>query len=379
VPSALVTGGSGTDTVKVNITDAAAFAANTSFASIVKEFENLEVYGCQGAQSVDLAVLGNFGNLDVTASGFVKNLTINNLPAGGMLSLHGDIVGTYTVQNAAYAASKTDELKLAMHGNSVKLNPNAPANVLATVNANEIEVLSVTLDSAADNPVTHSLSLNDNAISSINISGTAGLTLIANSANLSSLDAHGISVNGLIWTSGALTGAAVVKGASTVANTIDLSAAKASVSYFGSSANDSVTLGAASTSLMLYGGSDSITFSVANASVERFSTILDPHAGLSLLLPDKGTESFTSSKLSLASNASLIDYANAVVQAGGDASTNGHGGWFQFGGDTYYVQSQHNASFNPSFLGGTDFIVKLTGLVDLSNALLNSANGLSLA
>ena len=40
-------------------------------------------------------------------------------------------------------------------------------------------------------------------------------------------------------------------------------------------------------------------------------------------------------------------------------------GWFQFGGDTYVVTDVSTAT---SFVNGTDMVVKLTGLVDLSTA-----------
>jgi len=49
---------------------------------------------------------------------------------------------------------------------------------------------------------------------------------------------------------------------------------------------------------------------------------------------------------------------------------------FQFNGDTYIVESQHNGATTPSFTNGTDIAVKLSGLVDLSTATLlqNGAN-----
>jgi S-layer protein len=77
----------------------------------------------------------------------------------------------------------------------------------------------------------------------------------------------------------------------------------------------------------------------------------------------------------LAATAVFQDYANAVVNAGGDSSTNGHIGWFQFGGDTYIVEGLNNAITTPNFANSSatgDIVVKLTGLVDLSHTSLNT-------
>lgn len=70
----------------------------------------------------------------------------------------------------------------------------------------------------------------------------------------------------------------------------------------------------------------------------------------------------------LASTATLADYANQAVIGGGDASTAGKIAWFQFNGDTYVVQSNHDATATANFVNGVDQIVKLSGLIDLSNA-----------
>ena len=54
---------------------------------------------------------------------------------------------------------------------------------------------------------------------------------------------------------------------------------------------------------------------------------------------------------------------------GGDASSNAALGWFQYDGDTYVVESMHDAiNGYAGFVNGVDAIVKLNGLVDLSSA-----------
>ena len=146
--------------------------------------------------------------------------------------------------------------------------------------------------------------------------------------------------------------------------------------YTGGSGVDTVTVGGGQNTITTGTGADVITFTAAPASVNVYSTITDAHKGESINFPNLGTETFTTTKVTLLATAVFQDYANAVVAAGGNATANAAGGWFQFNGDTYFVQSQHNGTTTPSFVNGTDYIVKLTGLIDLSTATVTGANGI---
>ena len=121
-----------------------------------------------------------------------------------------------------------------------------------------------------------------------------------------------------------------------------------------------------------------LTLTAVGANVNTYTTVTDAHAGMTITVPNMGTEAFTTAKVTLAGTAVFQDYANAVVAAGGDASTNGAFGWFQFNGDTYLVESRHNGATTPSFTNGTDFIIKLTGLYDLSTTTGGTTNILTL-
>ncbi|MDP2001265.1 MAG: DUF4214 domain-containing protein [Rhodoferax sp.] len=139
--------------------------------------------------------------------------------------------------------------------------------------------------------------------------------------------------------------------------------------YTGGTGVDTVTVGGGSNTLTLGTGADKVSITAASANVNTYSTITDAGAGDTITFVDLGTETFNTAKVSLANTAVFQDYANAVIQAGGNASVNGAFGWFQFSGDTYLVQSRHDGSgVNASFTNGTDMVVKLTGLVDLSTA-----------
>lgn len=377
LPSVAVDGGSGTDTLRLYASDAISFASNgannAAFANSFIGFEGVELVACKGTQSIDLLALGKMSNVGVATSGFAKNLSILNLPSGGMLGLSGDVASTFSIVNSAFSASASDALKLSLIGGASKVN--------AQVNVSDVESVNISLSSRENNPVTHTLTLTNSSLQSLTISGAAGLSLTATSSQLTSLDAQQLSLLGLNWTSGALAQAAAIKGALTVNNTLNLSAAKAAITYVGGSASDTLTLGAGAHTLSLQGGSDSVSLVQATSSLESFATITDARAGLVLSFLDKGSETFASSKISLASTASLQDYANAVVAAGADASVNAYAGWFQYANDTYYVQSQHNANVQAGFVGGVDFIIKLTGNVDLSKASFNgtgTANSLTI-
>lgn len=149
--------------------------------------------------------------------------------------------------------------------------------------------------------------------------------------------------------------------------------------YTGGTGVDTVTVGGGSNSITLGTGADVVSITAAGANVNTYSTIADAHAGVTIAFTNLGTETFNATKVSLAATAVFQDYANAVVAAGGNASVNGASGWFQFGGDTYYVQSRHDGSGNnASFVNGTDMVIKLTGLIDLSNSTIGGTNTLTI-
>ncbi len=142
--------------------------------------------------------------------------------------------------------------------------------------------------------------------------------------------------------------------------------------YSGGSGNDVVTLGGGMNAVSVGTGNDRVIFTKASATVNSYSTISDPHSGMTIALPQLGDEGFNPNKIVLSSSSTFQDYANAAIAQGGNAASAAKGAWFAFNGDTYYVQSQHNGVSAPSFQNGVDFIVRLSGVVDLSMAGFNS-------
>ncbi len=373
--TAAISGGIGTDTLTMTATRAAISSADNTFAGIVTSFENLTLTGATN-QTIDLAMLGNFNHV-TTSSG--NGFTLSNLPTGGTLALIG--AGTaYTIANSAFTAGDNDTVNLTLSDGS-----GSNVSFASTgITANKVENFVIAIADTQATPsgsVKDSVTLLGNSVKSISVSGNAGLTLVASSTALTNVDASGISLGGFSYTTGALAAASVIKGSAIGENMVNASAATGgAVTYTGGTGVDTVTVGRGAHRLTLGTGSDAVTFNAAGANVDTFATITDAGKGDTISFVDKGTETFISAKVSLPGGTSFEDYLNAVIQAGGNASVNGAFGWFQFSGDTYLVQSRHDGSGGGgAFVDGTDMIVKLTGLVDLSTATGGTTNTLTLA
>ncbi|MDA0891156.1 MAG: calcium-binding protein, partial [Proteobacteria bacterium] len=75
---------------------------------------------------------------------------------------------------------------------------------------------------------------------------------------------------------------------------------------------------------------------------------------------DATAETFNTTAVTLGNGATFSDYLDEAAKTAG---TEGELSWFQFNGNTYIVQDNSTAS---TFVAGTDIVVELTGLLDLS-------------
>jgi S-layer protein len=180
---------------------------------------------------------------------------------------------------------------------------------------------------------------------------------------------------GLVYTTTGTTAETVHGGASS--NTLTAGAGTTADTLIGGAGTDTlVTNGGLD---VLTGGAGNDTFMInAPANVNSYATITDATAGdLIEFGATAGTATFSNAKITLAATAVFQDYANAAINAGGAAGTNGYITWFQYNGDTYIVESRHDATATHDFQNGTDVIVKLAGLHDLSTASLNDSAGVA--
>ena len=102
---------------------------------------------------------------------------------------------------------------------------------------------------------------------------------------------------------------------------------------------------------------------VSDKADAKNATITDFAAGD--LLEVTGATLFKSAKVTLGDTAVFQDYANAAI----NALLTTEAGWFQFGGNTYVVADM--GAETTAFTNAQDFVIKLTGLVDLTNASFN--------
>ena len=266
----------------------------------------------------------------------------------------------------ATATAQTVQIKDAATGTADVLNvvlTNAATTAFGTITAANVETINITsTDSATAFDAVHTATLVATKATSVTLSGNGGLTL-TNTGNvaLKTIDASGMS--GALTVTAAGTVATTITGGSG-ADTLTSSTGTVADTLKGGAGNDRLIANAGLTQLEGGAGADTFVIGTAGANVNVYSTITDAAAGDKIEFANQGTETFARAKLTLGSTAVFQDYAN--LAAAGDGSTNGAISWFQFtDGNTYVVMDR---SAGASFNNGTDLIVKLTGLVDLSAA-----------
>lgn len=371
VPTAAVTGGDGTDTVKMTFASADALDANGSFKSIVTGFERLNISTSAGAATLDLDNLG-FTNY-VQTTGTTGALVLDKMANNGTVVLSAAQTGTIEVKITDATTGTADVLNVLTTANSTPIN-------FGTLTANKVETINITVNDVDNGvPDNHLLTLAADSVTSITIGnandlyGTPAATdrtnlalTVTGATALATVNASGMK-GVFSYTAGQ--GVTTVTGGS--GNDV-LAAAGSGDTLIGGAGNDRL-IGADLTTLT--GGADNDTFVMNKpANVNSYSSITDLTAGdvIDLDVANAGTVVFTKSAVVLAPTAVFQDYANTAINAlGADAD---NAAWFQFGGNTYIVQSG-NATAGNDFVNGSDSIIQIVGLVDLSTASYNQSIG----
>jgi S-layer protein len=350
-------GGDGTDTLALTAAGAAGLSATSAFEAQINGFEKLDVANAAG-ESINLDNLDGI-NYVVTHGG--AGLTLDQMLNNATVELTG--AHSAAVNVVLKDASGTADV-VNLVANAVNLTD------IGTVTANGVETINVSaLDTNPTGVSTNTLAVAADAATTVNVTGAGNLDL--------SLDPASTKVN-LVDASTA-TGALTFDTLGDVATTVkggsgdDVLTAvgdKADV-LIGGAGNDTLVTGTGLATLTGGAGNDLFVVGAASANVNSYATITDFQAGD--LLQISGIDSFASAKVELGDTAVFQDYANAAINALGANDA----GWFQFGGNTYVVA---DAAATPAvdgtaFANGEDQIVKLTGLVDLSNASFNVTDG----
>jgi len=355
-PSVVLKGGAGDDTVSLVAADAVTLSGSTAFAAQLDSFERLALTGATGAQAVDLGKLGFTNHVTVGAFAAAGVLTLTDLANNGTVVLTGDVGTGVTVAMKDAATGTADVLNAQLSKDGV-----LAGGVLTAANVESVN-LTVTDPVTSNGIATHTLTLTADKATSVNVTGNAGLTLtMTGSTTVTSIDGSTMT-GGLTVTSLNTTDATTIKGGAG-ADVLTAATGVTADVLEGGAGND-VLVGNAGLSTLTGGaGNDVFVLNVASLDVNSYATITDFSAGD--LLEVTGISAFKSAKVTLGDTAVFQDYANAAINA--LAAT--EAGWFQFGGNTYVVADM--GAETTTFTNAQDWVIKLTGLVDLTNASFN--------
>ena len=338
-----VDGGEGTDTLQMSAT----LAKDFKTADVATNFEILKLAGGTGTVNMD-----NFGDIDHVAVGALNGaVTLNNMGNGGLLEYVATPGQDVTVSVKGADTGKTDVLNVTIADDEA-----VTAGKLTVANVETINITADATDLGEDDaPVQHSMTLTAAAATTVNISGDAELSLtLTDSDKITKIDASG-NTGGL---------------------TVDLRSitneANAFVTLTGSSADDTITMGIGN---VITGGEgkDAFTATAAGAApkaAESFSTIMDFGVGDKLVI--SGMNDLADDKVAVTAEMTFDEAVNKAL----GASTDGTAAWFEYQGNTYVVLDTANAT-GPEAFTQNDYIVKLNGIIDLSDAVV-AGNQLSL-
>lgn len=342
--------------------------ANTAGIAFTSSVSTTESDG-GAADAQTLGVATTTANTGASADGII----LNNLANGSTVVLTG-------------AGSVAANIKDATTGTADVLNVLTTSNGLTEyglLTANKVETINITVDDTDNDTTgdTEELIVAADSVTSMTIANS-GDTVVVNGVSQPDITKLNLTVTGA--TALATVNASGMKGSFVYTaddGTTTVTGGSGADILVGSGSGDTLIGGAGNDVLKgdnlttLTGGEGNDIFMMNKPSnVNSYSTITDITAGdvIDLDAANAGTVVFSQSAVTLASTAVFQDYANAAVNALGTDSNNA--AWFQFGGNTYIVQSGDTTSGN-DFVNGTDSIIKITGLVDLSTASYNQSIG----
>ncbi|MDY0269059.1 beta strand repeat-containing protein [Trichloromonas sp.] len=355
VPTVVLKGGDGTDTLSIDTASAAALDGATTFAAQLDSFEHLFINDAGiGGENILLDNLGFTQLVSVAGSG--ATLTLSNLANNGTVNVV-----------AAPTTGLTVVVKDADTGIADVLNVGLSADTGVLTAAN-VETVNLTVD--ADVTAT----LTADKATTVTLAGDSDLVLTDLKADGSTLVEL---VDGSAGYSGDLTMTAdladlVVKGGSgddfLIADAND-------VALYGGDGDDILVVDSG-LRVNLYGGEGADTFEInGSLTLDAYAVINGVTSGDVIQM--NGANTFMSSKIALSVGAdeTLLNYANQAV----DTLAEGEMGWFQRGGNTFIVQDVLGTD-STEFIAGEDMIIMLTGLVDLGAvASYNTNNSLEIA
>lgn len=370
-----IDGGANTDTLKTTTTiadgyDAAAQTVITGFERLY--LSNAYTGGTADTQETLTLDLANLGLTSyVTTSGTLIDgsnragesdiLVLNKLAANATVVLTAD---GYITATLADATGTSDVINVAMSSDGATTGGNFTAAGVETVNISVTdELVDANDDGKDDTNAADTLTLTAANAKTLSLSGSADLTLtLTGSTAVTTINASTLT-GGLTVTSLNTTAATTITGGA--GDDVFVGAADNDL-LIGGAGNDKLTAVGELTTLTGGAGNDTFVLNTAD-TVNGYATITDLSAGDII---DTDAATFSSAKVTLADTAVFQDYANAAVNAvAADGAI-----WFQYSGSTYLVVDSVAAN-STSFTNGSDQIIKIVGLVDLSTAVFNVTTG----
>jgi S-layer protein len=347
-----LSGGDGTDTLKFTLTANAVTASTTAtFGGFIDTFEKLSLPNTLASGTVDLSNLDGISYVIAAGTAAAQTLTLSKMASGGTLELTGANSGTGVAVSLTDATGLTDTF-------NIKTGHATPG----TITVNGVETVAINSATAG----TSALTLADNAVTTINISGSKNINLVTTGdTTLTTVNASAMTAGVLTYTTAGTTAETVTGGAGADVLTASTGVTSVGDTLIGGAGNDTLNANDKLDTLTGGAGNDTFVIGVASLNSSSYATVTDFLAGDKIKLT--GATSFAASQVTQADTAVFQDYCNAAINALG---ANG-AAWFQFGGNTYIVEDA--GADTVTFTNGQDFIVRLTGLIDLSTASFSSS------
>ena len=383
--TAALDGGDGTDTLSMSSAAAANLDASTVFADDITGFEVLS-----------LAALANSANIVTNNLGLSKDIVVAGTASNGHATLSGlDADANITITAGVGSGSITAALKTATGtADSINLKTNLDGSLtvgkvvvanVETVNLDAVDkFVDVTgakdkfganiADGKDDTNSVQSIVLDIDEATTLNITGSADLTVDLLDTNNSGADVKTSTVDASTFTgkltfiADGVTAGTTVKGGS---GDDTLTADGSNDVLIGGAGDDKIVTTTLTTATG-GDGADTFVFETATA-ITAYSTITDFSAGDTI---DTTATAFNTTAVSIAANSSFAQYVDAAIVAIADPGSSGAdaAAWFQFGDDTFIV-IEGLTSGGDTYNAAQDVVVAIEGLVDLSDVSFNASTG----
>ncbi|MGM4247055.1 beta strand repeat-containing protein [Sulfurimonas hydrogeniphila] len=397
VPTGTTDGGAGTDTIAMTSSSAQSLDANTNFASAITSFERLTIVDridVTGGVTIDTKNLG-FADYVSLAGGTDDStddsggaddgdtLTLSNMAANATVVLSNtQTVSTGDANDTVAVVATLEDATGSSDVFNVIVDVEDATTNVGTLTVNDVETINITAkglfadtdnNGIDDTPDVGTLDLNADSVTTLNIDGSADLTLSGGMGNLTTINAS--AMTGALTVSFSLASMTVTGGAGD--DVIGIAATADSATVNGGAGADTFNVDAGADLVVLTGGAGADTFSFAGGSTNKsnYAVIQGVDSGDTISIGV--ADAFSATQITLAQGATESTQAY-LDQAVTNLALN-EMGWFQYNGNTFIVADLGSDSSN-SFVDGTDAVVMITGLVDLgTDASFNTAGTLEIA